>query len=81
MASKVRFRPLTGLLIAVAAVFVVAGMVYLTKTAGNLPAFLPGHQAHSTHKHTKHALATFALAAISLVGAWFTTAPDRAGRT
>jgi len=77
MANKIRFRPLTGLLIAVAGVFVLVGVIYLTKTAGNLPAFFPGHQAHSAHKHTKHGLAVFGLAAISLVAAWFTTAPER----
>lgn len=77
MATKIRFRPLTGLLIALAAIFVLAGVIYLTKTAGNLPAFFPGHQAHSAHKHTKHGLAVFGLAAISLVAAWFTTAPER----
>ncbi len=76
MASSIKFRPLTGLLIVVAAVFVVIGVVYLTKTAGQLPAFFPGHTAGSTHKHTKHAIAVFSLAALTLVGAWFSTAPS-----
>ena len=80
MAAKIKFRPLTGLLIALAVLFVLAGVVYLSKSAANLPSFFPGHQAGSAHKHTKHGLAMFGLAVLSLVGAWFTTAPDRTGR-
>lgn len=80
MATSIKFRPLTGILIALAVLFVVAGLIYFTKTAGDLPAFFPGHQVNSAHKHTKHGLAMFGLAALSLVGAWFTTSPDRADR-
>lgn len=76
-ANKIRFRPLTGLLIAVAVLFVAAGVIYLTKTAGDLPTIFPGHQAHSVHKHTKHGLAMFGLAGLALIGAWFSTAPER----
>lgn len=71
------FRPLTALLVVVAAACVVVAVVYLTTAAGNLPGFFPGHQAHSAHKHTKHALAFFGLALVSLIGAWFTTAPGQ----
>jgi len=76
-AAKFRFRPATALLVALAVVFVVVGIVYLAKTANDLPGFFPGHQAGSTKHHTKHGLAMFALAALSLVGAWFTTAPGK----
>jgi hypothetical protein len=54
-------------------VFVAVGVVYLTQTAGNLPAFFPGHQAGSVHHHTKHGLVAFALAVLVWLGAWFTT--------
>ena len=61
-----------GLLI-LGVIFAALGVLYLAKTAAQLPAFLPGHQAGSAHHHTKHALAAFALAILSWAGAWFTT--------
>ena len=64
---------LTAALIALGVIFAGLGVLYLAKTAAQLPAFLPGHQAGSAHHHTKHALAAFALAILSWAGAWFTT--------
>lgn len=64
---------LTAALIALGVIFAGLGILYLAKTAGQLPAFLPGHQAGSGHHHAKHALAAFALALLSWAGAWFTT--------
>ncbi len=60
-------------LIVLGVIFAGFGVLYLAKSAGQLPAFLPGHQAGSGHHHTKHALAAFALAILSWAGAWFTT--------
>jgi hypothetical protein len=64
---------LTAGLVVLGLIFVAVGALYLAKTAGQLPAFLPGHQAGSAHHHTKHALVAFGLAILSWVGAWFTT--------
>ena len=74
-AASTRNAPavLTVSLIALGVIFGALGVLYLAKTAGQLPAFLPGHQAGSGHHHTRHALAAFALAILSWVGAWFTT--------
>lgn len=69
------FRPLTWVLVAVAGVFVIVGIVYLIKTANDLPGFFPGHEAGATKHHTKHGLVMFGLAALALIGAWFTTSP------
>lgn len=66
-------RPLVFGCIALAAVFIVLAVVYFTKTAQDLPAFLPGHQAGLTRHHTKHGIAMLGLAALSLVGAWMLT--------
>ena len=60
-------------LIVLGLLFAVVGVVYLTKTAAQLPSFFPGHQAGSAHHHTKHALVAFALAIVSWAGAWFST--------
>ena len=51
-------------------IFAVAAVLYLTKTAGALPSFLPGHQAGSTHHHTKHGVVALGLAVLTLAGAW-----------
>ncbi|MCU1345749.1 MAG: hypothetical protein JWL70_2015 [Acidimicrobiia bacterium] len=75
--SNVRIRPATIGCVALAVVLVVVAIVYFTKTADGLPSFFPGHESGSTHHHVKHGIAVLALAALSLVAAWFTTAPDR----
>jgi hypothetical protein len=60
-------------LILLGLVFAAVGVVYLAKTAAQLPSFFPGHQAGYAHHHTKHALAAFALAIVSWAGAWFSS--------
>ena len=71
-----RIRPLTVLLVALAAVLVVIGVVYFTHTAGALPSLFPGHAAHSTKHHYKHGTVFIGLALLALLAAWFTTAPE-----
>lgn len=61
----------TAALIVLGVLFAAIGVVYLARTAAQLPGFFPGHQAGSAHHHTKHALAAFALALVSWAGAWF----------
>jgi hypothetical protein len=60
-------------LIVLGLLFAVVGVVYLAKTAAQLPSFFPGHQAGSAHHHAKHALVAFALAIVSWAGAWFSS--------
>ena len=60
-------------LIVLGLLFAVVGVVYLARTATQLPSFFPGHQAGSAHHHAKHALVAFALAIVSWAGAWFST--------
>ncbi len=78
--NKIKFGPLTALCLAAAVVFLVIGIVYFTHTANALPSFFPGHQAGSSHHHTKHGLVMLALACLALVGAWFSTAPGTSSR-
>jgi amino acid permease len=75
--ANIKIRPLTIGLLVLAAVLIVVGVIYMTNTAANLPAFFPGHLAHSPHHHTKHGLAAFTLAIVVLIAAWFTTSPER----
>jgi hypothetical protein len=72
-----RIRPLTIVLVVVAIIFVALGVYYFMTPAHSLPALMPGHEAHSTHHHTKHGIAMIGLAVLILIGAWFTTAPER----
>jgi hypothetical protein len=60
-------------LIVLGLLFAAVGVVYLAKTAAQLPSFFPGHQAGYAHHHTKHALVAFALAIVSWAGAWFSS--------
>jgi MFS superfamily sulfate permease-like transporter len=60
----------TAVLIALGIVLAIVGVIYFIDTAGHLPSFFPGHQAGSTHHHTKHALLAFGLAALAFIGAW-----------
>jgi hypothetical protein len=78
---KVKIRPLTIGLIVLAAVLVLIGIIYLTRTAADLPAFFPGHAAHSTRHHVKHGIAALTLAVLALVGAWVSTAPEHSKST
>jgi hypothetical protein len=73
---SVEFKPITALLLAVAAVCVIVGVIYFVSPADKLPAFFPGHAAHATKHHVKHGIAMFGLAVLALIGAWFTTAPS-----
>jgi len=77
--QSVRFRPLTGLMIVLAIALIAIAVVYFTTSAGNLPAFFPGHAKGSVHHHVKHGIACLALAVAALIGAWFTTAPATNG--
>jgi H+/Cl- antiporter ClcA len=60
----------TAILVALGIVLAIVGVIYLVDTATHLPSFFPGHQAGSTHHHTKHALLAFVLALLAFIGAW-----------
>jgi hypothetical protein len=68
----------TGALIVLGVLFVVVAVVYFTSTAAGLPSFFPGHQAGSSHHHTKHDVVFLALALVSFIGAWLATGRRKA---
>jgi drug/metabolite transporter (DMT)-like permease len=51
-------------------IFVVLAVLYFADTAAKLPSFMPGHQAGSMHKHTKHGILAAVLAVLAFAGAW-----------
>jgi hypothetical protein len=57
----------------------VVAALYFVQTAGDLPSFFPGHQAGSSHHHTKHGIAALVVGLGCFVFAWFQTGPARSG--
>jgi hypothetical protein len=76
LSPRIKIRPLTVVLILVAALFIAGGIYYFVTPAHELAPFVPGHEAHGTKHHIKHGLALIGLAVLALIGAWFTTAPE-----
>ncbi len=58
-------------------VLIAISIVYFAEPARSLPSFFPGHQAGSSHHHTKHGIAALLLGVGCLVFAWFRSAPKR----
>ncbi len=56
-------------------VLLAVAVVYFVDSASALPSFFPGHQAGSSHHHTKHGIAALVLGLGCLLYAWFQTGP------
>ena len=61
----------TLLLVALGVAFILLAIYYLKTEAGLLPHWLPGYEAGSVHKHTKHGAASAILGVGCFVWAWF----------
>jgi hypothetical protein len=59
----------------VGVVLIVIAIVYFAEPAKSLPSFFPGHQAGSTHHHSKHGIAALALGIGACILAWFQSGP------
>jgi len=66
-------RLLVALAIVVGVALIAIAIVYWAEPAKSLPSFFPGHQAGSSHHHTKHGIAAFLVGLACLVFAWFNT--------
>ncbi len=60
-----------------AIVCVIFAVMYYTMQAGQLPTFMPGYTAGSTHVHHTHALAAAVAAVVLFVLGWFFGRPRR----
>jgi hypothetical protein len=57
-------------------VFLAIAIVYFVEPASSLPSFFPGHEAGSSHHHTKHGIAALVVAGACFVFAWFQSGPS-----
>ena len=74
-------RALAGLAVIIGIALIAIAIVYWAEPAKSLPSFFPGHQAGSSHHHTKHGIASFLVGLACLAFAWFNTGPKRARAT
>jgi len=58
------------ILVILAILSAIIGIMYFTKTSGNLPHFFLGYTKGSAHKHAKHGVAFIGLAVVFLLGTW-----------
>jgi hypothetical protein len=72
-------RLLATLAIILGIALIVIAIVYWAEPAKSLPSFFPGHQAGSSHHHTKHGIASFLVGLACFVFAWFNSGGS--GRT
>ena len=70
-------RALASLAVVVGIALVVVAIVYWVEPAKSLPSFFPGHQAGSSHHHTKHGIASFLVGLACFAFAWFNSGPKR----
>ena len=57
-------------------VFLAIAVIYFVEPASSLPSFFPGHEAGSSHHHTKHGIAALVVAAACFIFAWFQSGPS-----
>jgi hypothetical protein len=60
---------------------IVVAIIYWVEPAGSLPSFFPGHEAGSSHHHTKHGIAAFLVGLACFAFAWFNSGPKKKGAT
>ena len=54
-----------------AIICVIAAVMYFVMPAGQLPTFMPGYLAGSSHVHTTHAIAAAVAAVVLFAIGWF----------
>jgi UDP-N-acetylmuramyl pentapeptide phosphotransferase/UDP-N-acetylglucosamine-1-phosphate transferase len=70
-------RTLAALAVALGIALIAIAIVYWAEPAKSLPSFFPGHQAGSSHHHTKHGIASFLVGLACFAFAWFNTGPKK----
>ena len=70
-------RLLAGIAVVLGIALIAVAIVYWAEPAKSLPSFFPGHQAGSSHHHTKHGIAAFLVGLACFAFAWFNTGPKK----
>lgn len=70
-------RLLTAAAVVIGVALIVVAVIYWAEPAKSLPGFFPGHEAGSSHHHTKHGIASFLVGLAVLAFAWFQSAPKK----
>ena len=73
-------RTLAALAVVLGIALIAIAIVYWVEPAKSLPSFFPGHQAGSSHHHTKHGIASFLVGLACFAFAWFNTGPKKHAR-
>jgi O-antigen/teichoic acid export membrane protein len=58
-------------------VLLALAVLYWVEPASSLPAFIPGHEAGSSHHHIKHGIGALFVGLALLVFGWFQTGGDK----
>jgi hypothetical protein len=74
MTSKRRNLILPAVLLGV--LFLAISVIYFVEPASSLPSFFPGHEAGSSHHHSKHGIAALVVAVACFIFAWFQSGPS-----
>jgi len=61
-------------------VLIAVAVIYCVDSASSLPSFFPGHEAGSSHHHTKHGILALILGIGCFVFAWFQSGPSKAAQ-
>ena len=70
-------KALSAVLVVVGLLLLVVAVIYFIQPASSLPPFFPGSDPTLARHHTTHAVASLALGAICLIGAWMTSPRPR----
>jgi len=70
-------RLLAGIAVVLGIALIAVAIVYWAEPAKSLPSFFPGHQACTSHHHTKHGIASFLVGLACFAFAWFNTGPKK----
>ena len=68
----------TAVLGLIALLLVIVAVIYFVEPAHKLPSFFPGHTPHGSRARVKHGIAAAVVAALVLIGAWFSAGRKRA---
>ena len=66
-------KAVSAVLVVVGLLLLVVAVIYFIQPASSLPPFFPGSDPTLARHHTTHAVASLALGAICLIGAWMTS--------